>query len=149
MGGAAREEQYTAAIREAEAIVAADEFGFRLDAPGRPEVLSQWAFRYLLEFNAGITKKCPHGDWSRVHTIFGVEPNRAYCPECAPKRRKELLRDARRRSPGTPGSQVWLECDFCHQNARVVPVCFAIAAVVVRTTICARCLVAPSISQTG
>jgi hypothetical protein len=62
-----------------------------LDAPGRPEVLAQWAFRYLLEFNAGITKKCPHGDWSRVHTIFGVEPNRAYCPECAPKRREGTL----------------------------------------------------------
>lgn len=129
-----QDDQYTAAIREAEAIVGRDEYGFRLDQPGRPEVLAQWAFRYLLEFNSGITKKCPHGDWSRVHTVFGCEPNRAYCEaECAPKRRRELLRDARRRE--------WLECDFCHQNARVVPVCFAVAAVIVRTTICAGCMV--------
>lgn len=133
-----QEEQYEAAIREAEAIVARDEYGFRLDAPGRAEVLAAWAFRFTMELNAGSTKKCPHGDWSRVHTVFGCEPNRAYCEkECAPKRRRELLRDARRRA--------WLECDFCHQNARVVPVCFAVAAVVVRTTICARCLVRPSL----
>jgi hypothetical protein len=30
--------------------------------PAGPRCSRNGPFRYLLEFNAGITKKCPHGD---------------------------------------------------------------------------------------
>jgi hypothetical protein len=88
-------------------------------------------FRFAVE--TPQLRKCAHGDLSRVHTVFGCEPNRAYCnAQCFKPRAKQLTRDAMRRSI--------LECDFCHQPAGVTPVVFAVAAVVVRAGICAPCL---------
>lgn len=37
----AQDDQYIAAIREAEQTVRSDEFGFLLNEPGRPEVLAR------------------------------------------------------------------------------------------------------------
>ena len=70
--------------------------------------------------------------------IFGCEPNHSYCADCAKKRHHELTRDARRRRPR--------ECDHCHQLDTVVEVSFAVAAVVVRTYVCRRCMLVPSVS---
>ena len=79
-------------------------------------------------------RKCEHGNLSRVHTVFGCEPNRAYCnAKCFQKRGKALSRNAMiTRS---------FECDFCHQPAPVAPIVFAVSAFVVRAGICAPCLI--------
>jgi hypothetical protein len=99
-----------------------------------PSVIWRWASRFAEELAVPITRKCPHGGWSQVHTVFGSQPNIAHCnAKCAPKRMRELVRDARHRDS--------LECDFCHCAAdHLGAVVFDVAAVVVRMKICAHCL---------
>lgn len=138
-----QDDQYEAAIREAEMVAARDPFPFRLDEPGRPEVLARWAFRYLVERSDGpqgrsAVRFCPHQGETRVRFMFGCEPNHSYCAACAEKRHHELTRDARRRR--------MRECDHCHQPDRVVEVTFTVAAVVVRTYVCGPCALVPSVS---
>jgi hypothetical protein len=135
-----QDDQYRAAIREADGIVARDEFPFKLNEPGRPEVLARWAFRYAVERATHPLKFCPHQGEARVRYIFGCEPNHSYCGECASIRHQQLQRDARRRRTR--------ECDHCHQLDKVVEVSFAVAAVVVRTYICGPCMLVPSVSGT-
>lgn len=135
----ARDDQYVAAIREAERIVKADPHGFALDEPGRPEVLARWAARYAFErVDRGYLRFCSHPGEARVRTIFGCEPNHSYCAKCAKVRHHQLTRDARQRRTR--------ECDHCHRVQHVVEVSFAVAAVVVRTYVCAPCMLVPSVS---
>jgi hypothetical protein len=136
-----REDQYAAAVREAERIVQDEEFPFKLDQPGRPEALARWAFRYAVERATHPLKFCPHQGEARPRFIFGCEPNRSYCADCAQIRHQQLQRDARRRRVR--------ECDHCHQLDRVEEVSFAVAAVVVRTYICGPCMLVPSTSGTA
>ena len=73
-----RDEQYRSAAREGVATVGRDEYGFRLDSPGAAGGARPVGVRYLREFNSGVAKKRPHGDWSPVHPVLGCEPDRAY-----------------------------------------------------------------------
>ncbi|TQM44118.1 hypothetical protein [Pseudonocardia cypriaca] len=134
-----RVDQYEAAIAQARQIVERDgrrlaALAFHPEDDGTPEVVKAWASRFAMELSVPITRKCPHGGWSQVHTVFGSQPNVAHClAECTPKRMRELIRDARRRDV--------LECDFCHCEADSLgAVVFDVAAVVVRMKVCAYCL---------
>jgi hypothetical protein len=134
-----KDDQYSAAVREAHELVQRDEFPFRLDEPGRPEALAQWAMRYAVERTTHPLKFCPHPGEAQVRYIFGCEPNHSYCAACAKRRHGQLKRDARVRR--------LRECDFCHQDETVVELSFAVAAVIVRTYICRACVISPNIKS--
>jgi hypothetical protein len=81
-----KDDQYAAAVREAHELVQRDEFPFRLDEPGRPEALAQWAVRYAVERGDGRTsgalRFCAHPGEAQVRYTFGCEPNHSYCASC-------------------------------------------------------------------
>lgn len=134
-GADPRAEQYAAAMREARSIVrsAGAEVVAFTDSEPAPEVIASWRFRYAVELAENVMRKCEHGGWSQVHTVFGCEPNRAYCHSCAHEHAAELGRAA----SGLPGR----DCDFCGVHvARVLTVAFNVAAVVVCASVCAGCL---------
>lgn len=135
-----REEQYKAAIVEAREIVrnASGMVTFEADREKAPEAVSAWQFRFGMELQNNKIRKCPHGAWSQVHTVFGCEPNVAYCNSCAHKRAAEL---------GTSANQPTRDCDYCgnhYDRSVVLPVAFNVAAVVVCASMCVKCLLVPA-----
>jgi hypothetical protein len=133
-----REDQYKAAIAEAEQVVQRiGQYAFVLRpnvAPATSEVRI-WAERFAEELEQNITRRCEHGDPLHLRIVFGVEPNMAYCRKCADIRGRDLAHGIRK--------HVRMDCDFCQVDfprATLAAVVFNIAAVVVQAASCGGCL---------
>jgi hypothetical protein len=137
-----REDQYEAAIAEAEKLVEKagripGVLAFHLTREEVPFVILQWAHRYEEERKQNVLRGCGHlHERAQVHTVFAVEPNHVNCPSCATTRGGQLLRNA------MYGAHLPGECDFCHLHfprSMLLPVFFNVAATVVKGFICTGC----------